>query len=156
MQTITFNVKSVLDSKRQKPLTERVFDRVSRMTNLKISGEKDFNSIALQGVSPQAFESFISFEPKANTSWIIPRRTLTHRVTKKQRFTMEETTKLLRAAQTIALAEEIFGNVEKAHKWLSKPFPDFDSKTPNEYMKTEFGAAMVRDALYRLNEGYFA
>ncbi|MCB5161551.1 antitoxin Xre/MbcA/ParS toxin-binding domain-containing protein [Marinomonas algarum] len=156
MQTVTFNVKSALNSTEHKTLAERVFDRVSQMTSLVIGGEKDFNSIALEGVTPQAFEHFIRFEPTANTSWIIPRRTLNHRVTKKQRFTTEETAKLLRAAQTIALAEEVFGNTEKAHKWLAKPFAAFDHQTPNAYMRTEFGAAMVRDALYRLNEGYFA
>lgn len=156
MKTVTFNVKSILNSKGQKTLAERVYDRVSQMTSLVIGDEKDFNSIALEGVWPQAFERFVNAEPKANTSWIIPKRTLSHRVSKKVRFTTEETAKLLRAAQTIALAEEVFSNTEKAHKWLDTPFSEFDNQTPNEYMKTEFGAAMVRDVLYRLNEGYFA
>ncbi|TBR38565.1 DUF2384 domain-containing protein [Marinomonas agarivorans] len=156
MNTVTFNVKSALNTKEQKTLAERVLERVSKMTSLVISGEKDFSLIALEGASTQAFERFVTFEPMGNTSWIIPKRTLSHRVAKKQRLTTEESAKLLRAAQIIALAEEVFNNSDKAHKWLDTPFSEFDNLTPNEYMKTEFGASMIREALYRLHEGYFA
>ncbi len=50
--------------------------------------------------------------------WIIPRRTLAHRVKQKQRLSLEESNRISRVARIYALAVDTFGDDQKARRWL--------------------------------------
>lgn len=52
------------------------------------------------------------------------------------------------------LAIEVFGNTEKALKWLRKPMRRFEGKSPLEAAKEECNAQIIRDLLHRLDNGY--
>lgn len=53
--------------------------------------------------------------------FIVPRRSLTHRKTRKQLLSHEESDRALRMAGIISHAEEVFGDDAKAARWLRKP-----------------------------------
>lgn len=52
------------------------------------------------------------------------------------------------------LAIEVFGNAEKAMKWLRKPMELFAGKTPLEAAEEESNAQIIRDLLHSLDNGY--
>lgn len=52
------------------------------------------------------------------------------------------------------LAIEVFGNAEKARKWLRKPMRRFAGKSPLEAAQEERNARIIRDLLHSLDNGY--
>lgn len=52
------------------------------------------------------------------------------------------------------LAIEVFGNAEKAMKWLRRPMKRFAGKSPLEVAHGDGNAQIIRDLLYSLDEGY--
>ncbi|MET0061361.1 MAG: antitoxin Xre/MbcA/ParS toxin-binding domain-containing protein [Candidatus Thiodiazotropha endolucinida] len=87
---------------------------------------------------------------------VMPRRTLTHRIKKGERLTREESDRIARVARIVAMAEETFGNRDKASRWLHKPKRAFDSQTPIDLLDTEEGARIVEDRLFRIAHGLAA
>jgi putative toxin-antitoxin system antitoxin component (TIGR02293 family) len=87
---------------------------------------------------------------------VIPRRTLTHRKSRQQPLTREESERVIRIARITALAEKIFGDENKALRWLRKSKQHFDGRTPLELLATESGARLVEEMLYRIDEGMAA
>jgi putative toxin-antitoxin system antitoxin component (TIGR02293 family) len=87
---------------------------------------------------------------------ILPRRTLAHRVAKHQSLSREESDKAVRVARVTALAEEVFGESERAWRWLRKPKRNFDGKTPIEMLGSEAGARLVEETVQQIDNGIFA
>ena len=59
-------------------------------------------------------------------------------------------------ANTATLAERVFGDREKAARWLSKPNEDLASAKPLDLLRSALGARDVEEELIRIEEGYFA
>jgi putative toxin-antitoxin system antitoxin component (TIGR02293 family) len=87
---------------------------------------------------------------------IVPRRTLAHRIEKHQPLSREESDKAVRVARITAMAEQIFGEPERAWRWLRKPKQNFESKTPMEMLATEAGARLVEELLIQIDYGMVA
>jgi len=87
---------------------------------------------------------------------VIPRRTLAHRKQKKQRLTAEESDRLARIARVTTLAEETFGDAERAARWLRKPNRGLGGAVPLELLGTGEGAIVVQQALGQVAHGIFA
>ncbi|MEW7996166.1 MAG: antitoxin Xre/MbcA/ParS toxin-binding domain-containing protein [Candidatus Thiodiazotropha endolucinida] len=87
---------------------------------------------------------------------VMPRRTLTHRIKNGERLTREESDRIARVARIVAMAEETFGNREKASRWLHKPKRGFEGQTPIDMLDTEEGARIVEDRLFRIAHGLAA
>jgi putative toxin-antitoxin system antitoxin component (TIGR02293 family) len=87
---------------------------------------------------------------------VMPRRTLNHRIKKGERLTREESDRVTRVARIVAMAEETFGNRDKASHWLHKSKRRFDGQTPIELLDTEEGARVVEDLLFRIAHGLAA
>jgi putative toxin-antitoxin system antitoxin component (TIGR02293 family) len=85
----------------------------------------------------------------------IPERTLMRR---KQagRLDPSESEKLLRLERLLALAEEMFRDVDKALRWLKTPKSALDGNTPLEYAATEVGAREVENLIGRIRHGVFS
>jgi putative toxin-antitoxin system antitoxin component (TIGR02293 family) len=88
--------------------------------------------------------------------WIVPRRTLAHRVKKRQRLSLDESNRVSRVARIYALAVETLGEREKANRWLRKPLRQFAGRTPMEMLETELGAHQVENLLGRISHGLAA
>jgi putative toxin-antitoxin system antitoxin component (TIGR02293 family) len=86
---------------------------------------------------------------------VVPKRTLARRVAKREPLTVEETDRALRLERIAALADRVFGNPEKAHRWMRKPKHLLAGRTPVDFLATESGARQVEEMLYRIEHGIF-
>lgn len=89
-------------------------------------------------------------------TYIVPRRTLVHRKSKREPLTHDESDRAVRIARITSLAEEVFGDDAKAGRWLRKNKERFDGRTPLEVSRTEAGARHVEEMLLQLDYGIFA
>ena len=87
---------------------------------------------------------------------VVPKRTLARRVAKREPLTVEETDRALRLERIAALADRVFGNPEKAHRWMRKPKRLLSGKTPVDFLASEAGARQVEEMLYQIEHGMFA
>jgi putative toxin-antitoxin system antitoxin component (TIGR02293 family) len=86
---------------------------------------------------------------------VLPRKTLSHRE-KIGTLTADQSDRLLRVTRIFAIAEECFGNREKAHAWLRRPTSALSGETPLELLDTEEGAREVENLLGRISHGIAA
>ena len=143
--------------RQRRTASARALARVSAMVNVSLKTAVDVVRLTRNGVEPKAVDQLIEQGfSKAEVSWIVPARTLSHRRQKKERLTSEESGRWLRAARLQALAREVLGSDEKALHWLHKPRSLFDQLSAMELMKTEAGAQLVEEVLSQLDAGYFA
>jgi putative toxin-antitoxin system antitoxin component (TIGR02293 family) len=68
----------------------------------------------------------------------------------------EETDAALRLDGITTLADRVFGNPSKAHRWLRKPKYTLNGATPLDFVASEKGAQTVEQMLYRIEHGMFA
>jgi putative toxin-antitoxin system antitoxin component (TIGR02293 family) len=85
---------------------------------------------------------------------IIPLRTLKNRLERDQPLTVEESDRLFRSAHITAMAEAIFGDTDKAKRWLSKPKGRFSGLTPMQLLTTQQGTSQVEEMLLQIAEGF--
>ncbi|HMC60511.1 MAG TPA: antitoxin Xre/MbcA/ParS toxin-binding domain-containing protein [Candidatus Solibacter sp.] len=87
---------------------------------------------------------------------IVPRRTLAHRMAKHQSLSQGESDKAVRVARLTAMAEQVFGEPNRAWRWLRKPKDRFDGKSPLGMLATEAGARLVEETIAQIDDGIFA
>ncbi len=87
---------------------------------------------------------------------ILPRRTLAHRIAKQQLLSREESDKAVRVARITSMAEQVFGDSERAWRWLRKPKRGFSGKSPMEMLATEAGARLVEELVEQIDHGMLA
>lgn len=87
---------------------------------------------------------------------ILPQRTLSHRKIKSESLTPDESDRALRIARTIALTEVVFGDHDKAMRWLRKSKSRFGSRAPLAMLATETGGRLVEEMLYQIDYGMLA
>lgn len=88
-------------------------------------------------------------------SIIIPQRTLQHRRSRRERLTVEESDRVLRAIRVLSLTESVYGSRERALAWLRKPHTRLDGRTPLSLLKTDTGSRIVEELLVQIDEGMF-
>jgi putative toxin-antitoxin system antitoxin component (TIGR02293 family) len=66
---------------------------------------------------------------------------------------VDETDKALRLARITELGEKVFGNKEKANRWLRKQKRSLDGQSPLTYLGSEAGARVVEEMLLRIDSG---
>jgi putative toxin-antitoxin system antitoxin component (TIGR02293 family) len=87
---------------------------------------------------------------------VVPRRTLARRRSRNELLTVEETDKAFRLKRIATIAERVFGNEDKAHRWLRKAKRHLDGETPIAFLASENGARVVEEMLGRVEHGIFA
>jgi putative toxin-antitoxin system antitoxin component (TIGR02293 family) len=86
---------------------------------------------------------------------IIPQRTLQHRRSRREKLTVEESDRVLRAIRVLARAEAVYGSRERALAWLRRKNPRLEGRTPLSLLKTDTGSRMVEELLVEIDEGMF-
>ncbi|WP_169747183.1 antitoxin Xre/MbcA/ParS toxin-binding domain-containing protein [Edaphobacter aggregans] len=86
---------------------------------------------------------------------VLPARTLKHRKDKQQSLSLEEADRTLRVAKIITLADHVFGNHDKALRWLRRGNQRLEGRSPLEMLRSEVGGDLVRQMLYQIDEGMF-
>jgi len=84
---------------------------------------------------------------------IIAARTWRHRKARREPLTLEESDRVVRLARIQALAEDVFGDVEKGNRWLREPLGSLDGKSPLEVARSEVGARLVEQILAKIDWG---
>lgn len=85
--------------------------------------------------------------------FVIPQRTRRHRAEKKQPLTVEESDRAVRLLRVQTLAEDTFGDVNKANAWLRRPLAEFHGEAPLAVAQTEAGARVVETVLGKIAWG---
>jgi putative toxin-antitoxin system antitoxin component (TIGR02293 family) len=86
---------------------------------------------------------------------IIPQRTLQHRRSRREKLTVEESDRVLRAIRVLARTEAVYGSRERALEWLRRKNPRLEGRTPLSLLKTDTGSRMVEELLVEIDEGMF-
>ena len=87
---------------------------------------------------------------------VAPRRTLERRRQKGERLTIAESDRVQRLERIIDHAVRVFGEADRAHRWLRKPNSALDQAVPIELLRSETGARVVEDAIGRIEYGMFS
>ena len=112
-----------------------------------------------RGVPVSALEEFAAhsgFALKDLLEVVIPARTLKHRRQRQEPLNLDESDRLARVARVYALAVRVFGNPDKARRWLSKPKIRFNGQAPLSMLRTDLGGRQVEEMLIQIDEGMFA
>jgi len=104
----------------------------------------------------EEFSAYSGFAMKDLLEVVIPPRTLKHRRQRNEPLSMDESDRLVRVAILYALGLKVFGDPDKARRWLSKPKQRFDGKSPLTMMRTGIGGRGVEEMLYQIEYGMFA
>ena len=111
------------------------------------------------GVPLRALEDFSIYSGlplKDLLEVVIPARTLKHRRQRNEPLNLDESDRLARVARLYELAVKVFGDRDKARRWLSKPKQRFQENSPVARMRTELGGRSVEEMLIQIDEGMFA
>lgn len=84
-----------------------------------------------------------------------PRRTLARRREQNETLTIAESDRVMRLERISAMADRVFGNHEKAQRWLRKHSRVLD-EAPINLLQSETGAVLVEEELHRIDHGIFA
>lgn len=136
-----------------------LYDRIETKLGIEpIRSDKDLARLVEDHLPTQVIISLLKHGLTDNEIYalVIPRRTLTHRKTRHESLSREESDRAVRLARITALAEEVFGDQDRAFRWLRKPKHRFDGRTPLELLATEAGARLVEEMLYQIDEGMAA
>lgn len=98
--------------------------------------------LTLAGLSDQEIEKFV-----------IPQRTRRHRADKNQPLTIDKSDRAVRLLRVQTLAEETFGDKEKANRWLRRPLAELRSEPPLDIAQTEAGARVIETILGKIAWG---
>lgn len=82
----------------------------------------------------------------------LPRQTYIRR-RESGRLSPDESDRVVRFADLLARATDLFGNEGDAAHWLSQPAPALNGETPIHYAMTELGAKQVFNLIGRLEHG---
>ena len=86
---------------------------------------------------------------------VIPQRTLQHRRSRREKLSVEESDRVLRATRLLSQAESVYSSRERALAWLRRPHPRLSNRTPLEMARTDTGSRIVEELLVQIEEGIF-
>jgi putative toxin-antitoxin system antitoxin component (TIGR02293 family) len=133
------------------------FALLGTLLQTQVHSGSDLASLAVNRVGVEVLDRLSEYGLSADElSFIIPRRTLSHRRANGERLSADESDKAIRLAKILAQAETVFGSAEKAMTWLRGPKKLFTGKSALAMANTEHGARLVEEALGQIDEGYFA
>jgi putative toxin-antitoxin system antitoxin component (TIGR02293 family) len=89
-------------------------------------------------------------------SLVLPRRTFSHRVSKRERLSRDESDRVVRILRIITFGERLFHEPDRFWRWFRSPMRRFDSRSPLQMLQTEAGARVVDELLIGLDEGFVA
>jgi putative toxin-antitoxin system antitoxin component (TIGR02293 family) len=132
---------------------------VNRRQSLGEVVQREFrNTIANTAASVSILDELRShgFSREEISELVVPRRTLARRRQSGELLSREESDRAVRLARITELAERVFGDDTKAHRWLRKRSPMLEGAIPLDLLKSETGAQLVEQTLHGIDYGMFA
>lgn len=141
----------------REPVIETVFRKLGGRQGLgtDVSSEADLARLVHRGIrlSVLGHVERAGFSKREIEHFIIPARTLRHRKTKREPLTLDESDRVVRLTRIQAMAEDVFGDIEKANRWLRAELGILDGKSPLEVARSESGARLVEQILAKIDWG---
>jgi putative toxin-antitoxin system antitoxin component (TIGR02293 family) len=139
------------------PVIETVFRKLGgrEVLGTEVSSEADLARIVVHGIrlTVLGYVQRAGFSKQEIERFIIPARTLRHRKSRREPLTIEESDRVVRLTRIQALAEDVFGDIDKANRWLRESLGILDGKSPIEVARTEFGARLIEQLLAKIDWG---
>src|SRR5690242_682014 len=139
------------------PVIESVFRKLGGRQALgaQVSSEADLARIVDRGIRVTVLEHVLraGFSKQEIERLIIPARTLRHRMARREPLSTDESDRVVRLARVQALAEDVFGDVANANRWLRERLGILDGKSPLEIARTEAGARLIEQILAKIDWG---
>jgi putative toxin-antitoxin system antitoxin component (TIGR02293 family) len=139
------------------PIIEAVYRKLGGKCVLggEVASEADLAQVVLARIPEPAVAAVQggSFSDREIERFVIPARTRRYRRERKEPLTVEESDRLVRLARVQALAEDVFGDPEKANKWLRQGLGVLKGQAPLELTRTEAGVRVVEQILGKIDWG---
>ena len=139
------------------PVIESVFHKLGGRQALgaQVSSEADLARIVHRGIRLRVLGHLerVGFSKQEIERFIIPARTWRHRKSRREPLTIDESDRVVRLTRIQALAEDVFGDIAKANRWLRQGLGILDGKPPLELARTESGARLIEQLLARIDWG---
>ncbi|GGY23336.1 antitoxin Xre/MbcA/ParS toxin-binding domain-containing protein [Paludibacterium paludis] len=133
------------------------YTRLSKLIGHSVHSDLDVATCVAQGVEPILIDHLTREGlTRKELEFVIPARTLAHRIARKESLSRDESERGVRIANLLVLAEQVLGGAQAATDWLRHPLVRFGGATPLETARTEQGARLVENLLTQIDEGYFA
>ena len=87
---------------------------------------------------------------------VVSPRTLKHRKARGEHLSHEETDRMVRVARIVALAEDVFGDREKALLWLRTADDRIGGRVPLSLLRTDAGGRLIESMLWQVDEGVYS
>src|SRR5689334_3767484 len=104
------------------PVIQRVFRKLGgrQALGFEVTSEADLARAVDHGIRLSALAHIekAGFSRQEIERYVIPARTLRHRKARREPLTLDESDRLVRLTRIQSLAEDVFGNAEKANRWL--------------------------------------
>jgi putative toxin-antitoxin system antitoxin component (TIGR02293 family) len=120
-----------------------------------VASEADLARVVARRIPLRALTHFTrsGFSEQEVAEYVIPPRTRRHRKVRREPLTVDESDRLVRLARIQAVAEDVFGDAEKANRWLREPLGILDGQSPLEVARTESGARLIEQILAKIDWG---
>jgi putative toxin-antitoxin system antitoxin component (TIGR02293 family) len=120
-----------------------------------IASEADIARIVARRIPLRALAHIkrSGFSEQEVADYVIPPRTRRHRKLRRERLTVDESDRLVRLTRIQAMAEDVFGNAEKANGWLREGLGILDGRAPLDVARTDSGARVVEQILAKIDWG---
>ena len=126
-----------------------------------IDSDVDVHDLVSRGIPGEAMMKFFKgltttpFEKVLKVMRISLRTFARRKTAPKKRLPPDESERLWRYAEIMALATRAFGSQEAAEEWLNQPALGLRWEKPIDWMKTEPGADYVETYLWRIRYGVY-
>lgn len=87
---------------------------------------------------------------------LIPVSTIKRRLSKQERFSMQESDVMYRLATLIELATDLFGDEQRALEWIRETVYGLNGKRPLDMISTTADFETVKDLIGRVKHGVFS
>ena len=120
-----------------------------------IESEADLARVVAGRIPLRALAHFTrsGFSEQEVAEYVIPPRTRRHRKVRREPLTVEESDRLVRLTRIQAVAEDVFGDADKANRWLREPLGILDGRSPLEVARTDSGARLIEQILAKIDWG---
>jgi putative toxin-antitoxin system antitoxin component (TIGR02293 family) len=131
-----------------------------KMTRRRISSATDLVDLTREGLPADTLSSLadrLSMDRKKVAEVLgIPVRTLSRRLASRSRLSVVESDRTVRLARILALADDTFGDMEKASRWLQTPNRVLHGDAPFDLLDTDAGVESVVTVLGRIAYGVYS
>jgi putative toxin-antitoxin system antitoxin component (TIGR02293 family) len=141
-----------------RPVVEMVYRKLGgrEILGREIASEADLARLVRRRMPLRALsylKARSGFSDQEISRFVIPERTQRHRKAKRQPLTIDESDRVVRLTRIQSMAEDVFGDADKANRWLREKLGILDGNPPLELAQTESGARVVEQILAKIDWG---